>query len=532
MKFTGIAKLFEPRLALVPAALASAVVALLGTASYSYFERTTLENLDQALRSHAAVAFSTEIRPFPWQHIEAEIESGYPTGPVPNTTLFWARTDMVQFYRSKSWPVDLDPRLLMADLQIGDSWKKNRRSTRVEQLPEDDSQEPSAASGAESTSDGTQDDEPDEALIPIRTGTYTAGGHDWRMAAFLSGKDGLVLGRLADEPLAQLAHYRNALIASIPVTFLIVFAAGAWLLRRRITPLKDVTLLIEQITADHLTRRAKLENADAESKELVRAFNDMLDRLEMSFEDARRFSGLAAHELKTPLAILQGKLDLAIHEERPGSQRQQFLAELLEDVGRLKGVIEKLLLLSRADAGRLDLNIVDINLSDMLEQHVQDLELLAPELQIKASIPEGEHIQGDKTLINLLLQNLISNAMKHNKGGDEAFIKVELTPITNGVRLAVANSANPIPMELHQKIFSRFGRAARQQGSNAEGAGLGLSMAYEIARVHGGRLKLKESSREQTMFVLKLRRVALPPPNVSTNWRILKRVEPLSSNPV
>jgi signal transduction histidine kinase len=140
----------------------------------------------------------------------------------------------------------------------------------------------------------------------------------------------------------------------------------------------------------------------------------MLERLERSFKQASRFSGDAAHELKTPLAILQGELERTLQQADPGSEVQQRLSNLLDEVRRLSGIVRKLLLLSLADAGQMNLHRVEMDLSGLLIEMLEDIELLASHLEIQTEIADGLSVLGDRDLLIQVLQNLISNAIKYN----------------------------------------------------------------------------------------------------------------------
>jgi signal transduction histidine kinase len=122
----------------------------------------------------------------------------------------------------------------------------------------------------------------------------------------------------------------------------------------------------------------------------------MLERLERSFKQASRFSGDAAHELKTPLTILQGELERTLQQAELGSEVQQRLSNLLDEVRRLSGIVRKLLLLSLADAGQMNLYRVEVDLSELLIEMLEDIELLAPHLEIQSEIADGLRVQGDR----------------------------------------------------------------------------------------------------------------------------------------
>ena len=170
----------------------------------------------------------------------------------------------------------------------------------------------------------------------------------------------------------------------------------------------------------------------------------MLERLERSFQQASRFSGDAAHELKTPLAILQGELERMMQQVELGSNLQQNLSNLLDEVNRLNGIIRKLLLLSLADAGRMSLRKVEVNLSGILASIVEDLELLAPNLNIQTDFSEDLWVFGDRDLLTQVLQNLIGNAIKYNL--PNGWICLQGYRSKTNVQVTITNSSQDIPL--------------------------------------------------------------------------------------
>ena len=151
----------------------------------------------------------------------------------------------------------------------------------------------------------------------------------------------------------EMALIRKIFLVSIPSTLLVI-AAGAWVLAgSALRPVHKLTNVIKQVTATGLDQQVPTGSADVEFVELIEVFNQMLTRLERSFKQSSRFSGDAAHELKTPLAILRGELELVMHQAKPGSELQQSLSRLMDEVSRLSTIVRKLLLLSLADAGQM-----------------------------------------------------------------------------------------------------------------------------------------------------------------------------------
>jgi two-component system heavy metal sensor histidine kinase CusS len=165
----------------------------------------------------------------------------------------------------------------------------------------------------------------------------------------------------------EMAAIRRIYLVTIPGALLLI-AGGAWgLAGRALKPVQRLSEKINQVTARGLDQRIASHDVDQEFEGLIQSFNAMLQRLERSFHQATRFSGDAAHELKTPLAILQGELEQAIQQAETGSTTQQTLNHLLEEVGRLSGIVRKLLLLSLADAGQMALKRDPVDLSELVK---------------------------------------------------------------------------------------------------------------------------------------------------------------------
>ncbi len=209
----------------------------------------------------------------------------------------------------------------------------------------------------------------------------------------------------------EMATIRNIFLVSIPGALVLV-ASGAWLISGgALRPIGQLTGVIQQVTVKGLDQRIPIGTTDVEFVELIRVFNQMLERLERSFTQASRFSADAAHELKTPLTILQGELERTLQQVKNGSEVQQRLSNLLDEVRRLSGIMRKLLLLSLADAGQMNLYLVEVDMSELLIEMVEDVELLAPHLNVQTDITDGLRVQGDRDLLIQVLQNLLTQIL-------------------------------------------------------------------------------------------------------------------------
>lgn len=304
----------------------------------------------------------------------------------------------------------------------------------------------------------------------------------------------------------DMAIIRNIFLVAIPSTLLAV-AAGAWVLSgSALRPVRKLTNVIKQVTATGLDQQVPVGSADEEFVELIEVFNEMLTRLERSFKQSSRFSGDAAHELKTPLAILRGELELVMQQAEPGSELQQSLSQLMDEVSRLSTIVRKLLLLSLADAGQMSLRQAKVDLGEILEVLVEDIELLAPDLPVMVELENSLWVRGDRDLLTQVLQNLIDNAIKYNlpEGSSNRWISIVGRQQKSSVQVSVTNASQDIPEEESDRLFDRFYRGDLSHNRKREGFGLGLSLSREIARAHRGNLSLDTTPKGQTAFTLTL----------------------------
>jgi heavy metal sensor kinase len=309
----------------------------------------------------------------------------------------------------------------------------------------------------------------------------------------------IVIRKEARELIVDLAR---AYVAAFPVAVLLAAFGVWWITRKALQPLQAVAAAAEQIHAKALDQRLPQPSADDEIGRLVRVLNQLFDRLERSFAQATRFSSDASHELKTPLTIMQGEIELALRSEANNPRIESLLDGLLAQNQRLSDVAEKLLLLSRADAGALALKKRTVDLSAMCHDLVEDAEILAQRQKIKtdSEIFPGIKVCADESYLRHILLNLLDNAIKYNvKGGS---ILISLSQSGTLARFQIANTGPEIPEEHENRIFERFYRADPSRSSDFPGSGLGLSICREIASAHGGRIWLERPEPGWTAFVL------------------------------
>lgn len=339
-------------------------------------------------------------------------------------------------------------------------------------------------------------------LTPARFASVRAGGTNWRVMA-IAGRDACLLCAANLTGLHRTMARTAFLFALAAMPGLVLIVGAALLLSgRALRPLHRLAQTLEQVEAQGLDKRVHLPEAPPEVQRLGEVFNTTMERLERSFFQANRFSGDAAHELKTPLAILQGKVEAALRDSPEGSEAQESLSEMLEEIHRLKAIMEKLLLLSRADAGALPLHPVPLDMACLVREVAEDTQVLAPHLKIECRARASLPIVADQTLITQMVYNLASNAQKYNHPDGQ--VRFRLEHVEEKAILEVCNTGPAIPPHEREKVFQRFYRADKSRSRALGGTGLGLSLCREIARAHGGKILLDQSPDGMNRFTLYL----------------------------
>lgn len=335
-------------------------------------------------------------------------------------------------------------------------------------------------------------------------GEFDGGERQWRAARFtLPAGRSIVAVDLAATRGELHGALRSALFWVTPVALALI-ALGAWgLASLTVQPINRLREAMKRVNRNALDERLSDQDADREFAELIAAYNTMLARLEASFLQASRFSADAAHELKTPLTILQGRLEQALNA---GEQHTLDLTSMLDEVGRLSAITRKLLLLSQADAGRLAVHPESLDLSDLLHELMADAQMLLQGQRLTCDIAPDLAVAGDALLLRQLFNNLMSNAIRYCVPAGWITISARQTP--DQLEIRFANACEPVPTTMRQRFFDRFFRGDAAHSSRIEGSGLGLSLAREIARAHGGELVLEDTAADVVSLCLRLPKIA------------------------
>ena len=269
---------------------------------------------------------------------------------------------------------------------------------------------------------------------------------------------------------------------------------------RALKPLRSFTSQVEQVQLNNLADMRIDEDTISEFRQLSRSFNQMLERLNNAFSAQWQFTGNAAHELRTPLALMQAQLELfsAEHPDvRP--ETAEFLTLLREQTERLAQMTKTLLEMSNL---RQVARNERIQLAPMIEEIFTDLAPLSDKLGITLTA-EGDGIMtGSDALIYRLIFNLTENAVKYNRPGGS--VRVSVTQELEKLLLRVSDTGCGIPEEYQRSIFQPFFRVDKSRSREYGGAGLGLSLVWEIADLHGGSVWVEKSSEKGTIIAVEL----------------------------
>ena len=269
---------------------------------------------------------------------------------------------------------------------------------------------------------------------------------------------------------------------------------------RALKPLRSFASQVEQVQLNNLADMRIDEDAISEFRQLSRSFNQMLERLNNAFAAQRQFTGNAAHELRTPLALMQAQLEL-FSAEHPAvlPETAEFLTLLREQTERLTQMTRTLLEMSNLQQVARNERI---QLAPMIEEIFTDLAPLSDKRGVTLTA-EGDGIMtGSDALIYRLIFNLTENAVKYNRPGGS--VRVSVTQEPGKLLLRVSDTGCGIPEEYQRSIFQPFFRVDKSRSREYGGAGLGLSLVWEIADLHGGSVWVEESSDKGTTIAVEL----------------------------
>jgi heavy metal sensor kinase len=284
-----------------------------------------------------------------------------------------------------------------------------------------------------------------------------------------------------------------------------VLATGWFLAGRALAPVKRISRAAARVSASNLSERIDVARMENELADLATSFNDAFDRIQHAFEQQTRFTADASHELRTPLSIVLSQSELALRQPRGEAEYREMMEAIRRAAQRMKGVVEGLLTLARADAGQTQLNEDHIDLRDIVEDTCKLLQPIARErnVTIQQRLVHAPVI-GDRDRLSEAIANLISNAIRYNVPGGR--IDVTLSAGADECSLEIADTGPGIPEADAQHIFERFFRVDKARSRAVDGTGLGLAITKWIIDAHGGTVSVRNGTPQGAVFDVRLKK--------------------------
>jgi signal transduction histidine kinase len=310
---------------------------------------------------------------------------------------------------------------------------------------------------------------------------------------------------------ASLLLYRETLTGLVilltlgpGIILLVTWVGSKWLANQVLTPIEVLSAGAEAMSEADLGKRFTLDSPYQEFRRLTQAINSVMDRFQRSGEIQRRFCDIAAHEMKTPLTILQGNLDVALMKARTSEEYREALLNNLEQVGRLIALTRSLLTLANFTSGKPPVHLVPLALEPMIQNLVDELTLLADDRRITLSFESHSvpPVLGDAQWLKQALINLLDNALHYTPSGGA--VTIRLQAVGDGVAVAVEDTGHGIEPEHLPHLFERFYRTDWARAKDAGGTGLGLPIVKEIAEAHGGSISVTSQVDKGSIFTLRL----------------------------
>jgi two-component system OmpR family sensor kinase len=291
----------------------------------------------------------------------------------------------------------------------------------------------------------------------------------------------------------------------VPASLLLMIFAGRWMAGLALDPLSRLADDTRGIGVADLQRRLPIRGTHDQLDDVAHAFNEVLARLEKAVGEMRQFSAALAHELRTPLAALRGEIEMALLRSTSLDEHRTSFISQLEEIDRLKRLIDQLLTLARAEAGEIPLKQEPVDLSALTSSVIDQLEPISVSkaITLHGNVSAAIVIeQSDAEWLRRLLLNLLDNALKFTPQGGN--VHVRLVEHHGVAALEVGDSGPGMPATVAERVFEPFYRADESRSVRAEGAGLGLSLVKWIVERHHGRIDVRSEPGRGSTFIVEL----------------------------
>lgn len=325
--------------------------------------------------------------------------------------------------------------------------------------------------------------------------------HELRAAHLIKNNHEIIVAfptHLIAETLSSLTDL-NIIIG--PIFLILAIVGGAVISAKSLSRIDSIINKTKEITAQHLDEKIPGGDYDDEYGRLVRTMNDMILRIKTAIDYMNQFSTAASHELKTPLTILRGEIEIALKSPKSAEVYKQILQSNYEETLRLINIVDKLFFLSKVDHSLLKLKKEQINISELVQPVINQMQAFAKNknMEIVLDVKTGFNLLVDIDLIRRAISNLVENAIKY--GDENTAIRVSAGLVkSNWILISVSNKGENIPKDMHKKIFERFFRLETSRSRETGGIGLGLSIVKSIVEFHKGTILVESKPNKETIF--------------------------------
>ena len=310
---------------------------------------------------------------------------------------------------------------------------------------------------------------------------------------------------------ANVWRFLGVLMLLAPITIVVAMWVVYTVAGKALSPLNNMVRRAERITAERLSERLPVSNPSDDLGHAASVFNQLLQRLEDSFTQLRRFTSDASHELRTPLASLRSIGEVSLQNSHSAEQYREVIGSMLEEVCRLTHLVDSLLAISRTDSGQIALNLTTFSLVELIQEVVNVVGILAEDkdqiIRIEGSNQIAVH--ADRGILRQAVLNIVDNAIKYSP--PETEIRIEVAALDNQIaEIAVLDQGPGIPVEEQSRIFDRFYRIDEGRSRENGGTGLGLSIAKWAVEAHAGSIGVQNSEAGGSRFHVRLPQASTP----------------------
>jgi len=282
---------------------------------------------------------------------------------------------------------------------------------------------------------------------------------------------------------------------------LVALLVGFFITKKSMKPVKEMSKTARKISGSDLSKRLEVTNTNDELAELAETFNSMLDRLEKAFKKQEQFVSDASHELRTPISIIKGYINIL---DRWGKEDKEIKEEAVEsiksEIQSMNDLIESLLFLARGDLAEIETSYERFYFNNVVEEIIKENKILDKDINYKYIEKDRVEIYADKLLIKQLLRIFIENSRKYT--GDGGNIVIESEEIENNIKITIKDDGKGIPKKDIPHIFDRFYKIDKSRSDEKGSSGLGLSIAMKIVELHNGDIDVESEVGEGTKITI------------------------------